>query len=1462
MCIRDSRWTEKELNQLPSTQLRDEALRVYCAMTGGNLAGFTPTIQDLASECHPKLSVTAKQRLKSMATQLKSVLNTVRAFVLWLNPATTPDLKLIARLFEQAANWQSGTGGQPELSKAQQWAKEGGVEGLSQEQACTEHKLPQYGEWLRHNVKVALLADQNRAIAKSTQWQHSTAQCGLRALHTASDSAAARAVLKEMNPTQTEERLLSGFYDSTELTLAATLPSSQGPLDPLYALLCWKQRSATPLLALPCATLQARFSYYQVSMEDHKRPLGCVNSISRLLVPAEKEQVLAVTQLISLSAMISRPHTDQLAGLIQEHRFEFCAQLSANLAATNPYSVPCDPVSSSCAATIKSIACLLASADDTIGQPSEAGTMQLLKTFVSLVGFSSATASAILSPECSPGLLKLHGSVLAVLELLLHHESVLRCEELQRLVLPMHMQQLLETLISNSCSSFTTAAPAESGAIHESAAAAVIGTLFFKLNKAPQLRSACVGALLGQTRAINALLATVQESTVPAVSVVNMLLVIGKESPQPLTLQLGASAQGFLGMLCNSRWSATTPDQDKLGAQQSRKCWLLLLALTSNEMLRLHQSGNKLLQSVGYDFLLAHLDRIKSTLFQISDVAVRASNELLDEASAIFQLLVLVCAEPHTLARELRADIAKLSLHTFHGLVSRVAFLTQPTSGHFGTAFDWVASEKTFCDKATEHDIRSCAFAKLVTHSSQARSPRVVESMTVTVKSLFVLLRNTCSVLRLLSPIDPKDSLEVPIFSPSKDVPFGGLNELHKLLYWMHGIGTLLSAPSSAIGAVEFHAGGSNIAERLCQLLLQASPSHRTASNERREWLVQLRQKLEKFPELVGALTLLEAHTSTTAAPAAHDSASSSTQQRDLAALASTMADMLHRCGEHQQSLECGWLGWVLAGELVIPEMLVVVEHATAMLVSSVKCFIAQGPSRLSAASVDPNSAVPEGGIVTLWSDVTSIVKETLTDLERLSALPVFRESEDTGYSVLRFETVWENLQQNAPEGVVTVAACINATRYAVLVDDKLDGRNDPRLVNRFLPECDSAVEIIARELFPVLHQSMLDNTGSDKTAMLLADQLRQQLLKSQLQRHTHKLEIGSGQDQNEQLSVARALLDHVRLYVRERAEEVYQDDADCVSDQQALDCLEMITNEEANCIKVAGQPNDYVQYTLATALVIDPGKLKRFQGDAMAACLSLLPNVPKEMSNSDLYPNQATAMELRRCVCNKLYKELTLDKHTFEQLAEQIKLTLLSMSNHAGEAPEQLEGVSLSTLLSSCEYALQHTQLHASDEGRRAPSLVWGDRRRDLELVQRFVQSSEPLASRQQFVAAGGLLDPKCSTTDGILELLAHASKICEFVAKLFVSDLDNMSLETKEQTGPEALKAERDALLDSIPELKGACHRYAGELRAEGRWTECVKLDNVGCTAAYVGAAAEHLRQLEGELHGIKSGFGRRGM
>ncbi len=35
----------------------------------------------------------------------------------------------------------------------------------------------------------------------------------------------------------------------------------------------------------------------------------------------------------------------------------------------------------------------------------------------------------------------------------------------------------------------------------------------------------------------------------------------------------------------------------------------------------------------------------------------------------------------------------------------------------------------------------------------------------------------------------------------------------------------------------------------------------------------------------------------------------------------------------------------------------------------------------------------------------------------------------------------------------------------------------------------------------------------------------------------------------------------------------------------------------------------------------------------------------------------------------------------------------------------------------------------------------------------------------------------------------------------KLFVSDLDNMSLETKEQTGPEALKAERDALLDSIP-------------------------------------------------------------
>merc|ERR1712159_737942 len=98
----------------------------------------------------------------------------------------------------------------------------------------------------------------------------------------------------------------------------------------------------------------------------------------------------------------------------------------------------------------------------------------------------------------------------------------------------------------------------------------------------------------------------------------------------------------------------------------------MLLSLAASQLLRLTEGSERSI--IGYNIILAH----KQTLMWLADAQHKVSFAIIKEASAIFQLFVLVVSVPEQLSPELRKDLTQLSLHTWHGLVHRVSFLAAP----------------------------------------------------------------------------------------------------------------------------------------------------------------------------------------------------------------------------------------------------------------------------------------------------------------------------------------------------------------------------------------------------------------------------------------------------------------------------------------------------------------------------------------------------------------------------------------------------------------------------------------------------------------------------------------------------------------------------------------------------------------------------------------------------------------
>lgn len=545
---------------------------------------------------------------------------------------------------------------------------------------------------------------------------------------------------------------------------------------------------------------------------------------------------------------------------------------------------------------------------------------------------------------------------------------------------------------------------------------------------------------------------------------------------------------------------------------------------------------------------------------------------------------------------------------------------------------------------------------------------------------------------------------------------------------------------------------------------------------------------------------------------------------------------------------------------MVSPEIRTCVEHVTAMLVSTVHCFLAQGPERLTEflhlqrLGNDQQAALPESGLVGLWADVFSVVTDCMNDLVYLQS---FSELESDRYSMQQFERAWEMAwSQAAVDGAPpSVAACVNATKWSYSADTANDEKNQNVRVVGYRQDFDLDVERLAKVLFPALHQQACTTVGGP-TATVIADRLRQRLLRAQLDQHRHRLSDNCSPGERSQ--VGYALLDSIRLYVQEQNNEICWG-----TEEQVLKCLTLLSTRELNCVRVPDQGG--IQYHLASALLTDTAeKLPEFQGDALAACLAELPNVPGEqfIDQVPTYRHQSTAIEIRRWICHRLFREITLDKHSFEQLMEHLRIALLEMDRNMSEAPDRLEGVSLCELLATCQLALDHVQLTPSEQDKVPPALLWVQHQREFQLLNRFVGSppgSVNETRRQVFQEPGGLLDPSAPTSPQVSLLLRRAEEVCEFVVRLGASELDTLSL-ANDAPGEQDLPGSRDTYSKELKGLRTQCQCLAAELRARGATKEAARLDKVGSTEVYVGAAVEHMKAIIDEIKNIQSVFGRR--
>lgn len=305
--------SEKQLNGLSNEEFKREAWRCY-SKSSSETVDFPPEAaseQHLAAlpECSPRLSQEAKLQLQAMAHELKSALCAVHAFVVWLHPSACSRLTHAAALFTKAADLIGPTG-------------------LHREYSTTVPLARYCDRWLRHNAFVTLMADQQMAINKNTENAIQKHDAKLNELENAiSSGQAATAVyhaLLKMHPVQAEERLLTSFLDTVELSVPDKLVQAVS----IRTLLEWKQRRHIHFVGFSCGSLDARLSFFLVESSLMPCELGCVHFVRQRLRSAEQDLMHAWLSHMELAA-----HYD----LLQGHSLFLCvSELSSLVSCLNP----------------------------------------------------------------------------------------------------------------------------------------------------------------------------------------------------------------------------------------------------------------------------------------------------------------------------------------------------------------------------------------------------------------------------------------------------------------------------------------------------------------------------------------------------------------------------------------------------------------------------------------------------------------------------------------------------------------------------------------------------------------------------------------------------------------------------------------------------------------------------------------------------------------------------------------------------------------------------------------------------------------------------------------------------------------------------------------------------------------------------------------------------------------------
>merc|ERR1712166_38412 len=693
----------------------------------------------------------------------------------------------------------------------------------------------------------------------------------------------------------------------------------------------------------------------------------------------------------------------------------------------------------------------------------------------------------------------------------------------------------------------------------------------------------------------------------------------------------------------------------------------------------------------------------------------------------------------------------------------------------------------------------------------------VVQSFMCIVHWFFVLVRNVTSVLRLVSPEGHRDAMiEAPIFSPAKDTPYGSVKDLPHYLHWVHTIAELLPNDyenhTDPFG-IKNKASDSicSLTERICKLLHKLAPSSQSVGRTEAEWIQTLIDAIgQTNQKWVQALTLVKPP------PAQQPGVQmlNKEQVEELAWLTGPLADVLYWCGLHSEALEAGWLGWLLQSHtnswlVSEPAVLVSVEHTTALLVSTVSCYVDRGSDRLSESLADGDVIgfdQSHNQVQHLWEHVRDVVTQAQNTLSKLSLQPALGVLLDANAGP-------------APEG-------LNHTfKYAM---DTMNYLGSP--LN--LDSCITQAYDMAQRLYPELCSNEVCAISEENRAILIPDALRQLLLNHHFQQHTFTFDDLNVNDKSV-IEKADSLLEFLRLY----ASKLQQDKVDAHGNTPARSLLaspwDQITNDQKlACLNVFMKRRNGGGHwcSMASALGFPPPA----EGDTLASCVEILgQGIPN--------PEGATAEEIAQQVREWLVRDklavskIEVNKHTFSQFAKMLRTTLVLCSRsgvgNSEQNPEKLVKVDLFTMLSACEAALRR-KLYDKIE----PAIIWADARPQLTLVLKFVDplnKSNFETRKQDF---GSLVDSGVEGRDqAVWKLLKEAHKVCSSV-KVFADDLEvNPLADQVEMPFEEAIA--------KIPELHKQCQDIATELRSAGHWEDAARLHRIETTTDFMAAAIQKL-------------------